>query len=92
MSAPAEIEAAVESALSRVGPRTCGDRRGARSAAMTLEAFQSTKLQAKTRAVIEQANTIITEHRHLGFTLTLRQLFYQFVSRPSLGVANTLRD
>jgi hypothetical protein len=27
-----------------------------------------------------------------GFTLTLRQLFYQFVSRPALGLANTVED
>ena len=28
----------------------------------------------------------------VGFTLTLRQLFYQFVSRPALGLANTFED
>jgi hypothetical protein len=31
--------------------------------------------------VIEQANEIIAEYEAAGFTLTLRQLFYQFVSR-----------
>ncbi len=48
---------------------------------MSLEAFEATKLQAKTLALIEQANSIIAEYEALGFVLTLRQLFYQFVSR-----------
>jgi hypothetical protein len=39
--------------------------------------------------VIDQANTIIDEYFAQGFTLTLRQLFYQFVSRALLE--NTLR-
>jgi hypothetical protein len=33
------------------------------------------------REVIEQANVIIEEYREQGFDLTLRQLYYQFVSR-----------
>lgn len=33
---------------------------------------------------IEQANTIIREYADAGYTLTLRQLFYQFVSRDLL--------
>jgi hypothetical protein len=32
-------------------------------------------------ARIEQANAILTEYAGQGFTLTLRQLFYQFVAR-----------
>lgn len=32
-------------------------------------------------SLIETANGIIAEYRALGFTLTLRQLYYQFVSR-----------
>lgn len=35
-------------------------------------------------AIIEQANNIIDEYRRQGFTLTLRQLYYQFVSRDLL--------
>ena len=35
----------------------------------------------KVRAVIDQANEIIEEYQAKGFTLTLRQLYYQFVSR-----------
>jgi hypothetical protein len=39
---------------------------------------------------IEQANTIITEYQAQGFDLTLRQLYYQFVSRDL--IPNTLKD
>jgi hypothetical protein len=45
------------------------------------ECFEPTDFRAPTLAVIRQANTIIDEYAALGFTLTLRQLFYQFVSR-----------
>jgi hypothetical protein len=51
---------------------------------MACEAFRSQNFQAKTTAVIEQANTIIAEYTRQGFTLTLRQLFYQFVARALL--------
>jgi hypothetical protein len=40
--------------------------------------------------VIEQANEIIDEYAAQGFDLTLRQLYYQFVSRDLLR--NTLRE
>lgn len=46
-----------------------------------LEAFTSNDFRGKTLAVIEQANVIIAEYQRQGFTLTLRQLYYQFVSR-----------
>ncbi len=36
---------------------------------------------AKTLAVIERANEIIEDFAAQGFDLTLRQLYYQFVSR-----------
>ena len=39
---------------------------------------------------IEKANTIIADYKEQGFDLTLRQLFYQFVSRDLL--ANTQRE
>ena len=48
---------------------------------MVKEAFVTINFQAKTLAVIEQANTIIAEYAAQGFTMTLRQLYYQFVSR-----------
>ena len=40
--------------------------------------------RAATLEQIEQANRIIAEYQRQGFTLTLRQLFYQFVSRELL--------
>lgn len=42
------------------------------------------KFRAEAQAVIVQANTIITEYANAGYDLTLRQLFYQFVSRDLL--------
>jgi len=43
--------------------------------------FSSVKLRGSSLAVIAQANVIIDEFAAMGFTLTLRQLYYQFVSR-----------
>jgi hypothetical protein len=48
---------------------------------MSHEAFVETKFHKSTLAVIQQANAIIAEYEAQGFTLTLRQLYYQFVSR-----------
>ena len=59
---------------------------------MALELFQPRKFQARALSVIGSANAIIAEYQALGFTLTLRQLFYQFVSRPALGLANTFDE
>ena len=53
------------------------------------ETFKAIRFKPATLALIEHANGIIDEYQALGFTLTLRQLFYQFVSRPALGLANT---
>jgi hypothetical protein len=39
------------------------------------------RFNATSRKLIEQANTIIAEYTAQGFDLTLRQLYYQFVSR-----------
>jgi hypothetical protein len=39
---------------------------------------------------INKANAIITEYRNQGFELTLRQLYYQFVSRDF--IANNMRE
>jgi hypothetical protein len=57
---------------------------------MSCEAFETIKLQGKSLALIEKANAIIAEYQALGFTLTLRQLFYQFVSRQA--ISNTLAE
>jgi hypothetical protein len=51
---------------------------------MTAEVFIPYKPHAATLRVVEQANGIIGEYEEQGFTLTLRQLFYQFVARALL--------
>jgi len=43
--------------------------------------YASKQFTAGTLAIIEQANEIIVEYAAQGFDLTLRQLYYQFVSR-----------
>src|SRR5580704_4773196 len=54
---------------------------GARETQMPCEEFVSRNFSAGSLALIEHANTIIDEYQAEGFTLTLRQLYYQFVSR-----------
>ena len=44
------------------------------------ERFKDIKLRAKALATIDQANRIIDEYKDQGLDLTLRQLYYQFVS------------
>lgn len=44
-------------------------------------AYVNRAFSAETLAVIEKANQIIEEYTAQGFDLTLRQLYYQFVSR-----------
>jgi hypothetical protein len=48
------------------------------------ECFARKNFHRKTQALIEQANAIIAEYRAARFTLTLRQLYYQFVARGFL--------
>ncbi len=48
---------------------------------MVKEAFIQYKPHKATAQKIEWANTIISEYQAQGYILTLRQLFYQFVSR-----------
>ncbi len=48
---------------------------------MAHEKFIEINFRTKTRALIEQANSIIAEYQARGFTLTVRQLYYQFVAR-----------
>ena len=52
--------------------------------------YQKFKFKSETLALIEQANEIIEDYEAQGFSLTLRQLYYQFVSRDLLG--NTQRN
>lgn len=51
---------------------------------MTYECFENKTFQAKTQEVIEKADDIIREYQGQGYTLSLRQLYYQFVARGLL--------
>jgi hypothetical protein len=46
--------------------------------------YKSIKLNKSSLEIVGQANTIIAEYAAAGYMLTLRQLFYQFVSRDLL--------
>lgn len=48
---------------------------------MAREAFIDRAFKPDTLGVIHKANEIIAEYREQGFTLTLRQLYYQFVAK-----------
>jgi hypothetical protein len=52
--------------------------------------FQNIKLRSESLALIEQANEIIEQYQSAGYRMTLRQLYYQFVSKNLL--ANTERN
>jgi len=43
--------------------------------------FIHKNFRAKSRAIIRKANEIIEEYSAQGYSLTLRQLYYQFVAR-----------
>ena len=45
------------------------------------DAFIEKRFNRSSIVIIEQANIIIAEHQAEGYTLTLRQLYYQFVHR-----------
>lgn len=48
---------------------------------MPFISYESFNFTDKRLALIETANTIIDDYRAQGYTLTLRQLYYQFVAR-----------
>lgn len=48
------------------------------------EAFQDISFRTSSLTIIGQADAIIREYQARGYTLTLRQLYYQFVSRDLL--------
>lgn len=52
---------------------------------MATETFIPKNFQGKSLAIVEQANAILDEYQAAGFTLTLRQLYYQFVARGLLA-------
>ena len=49
------------------------------------EAFIEKRFNRSSWAIIEHANIIIAEHQAEGYTLTLRQLYYQFVHRKLIA-------
>lgn len=48
------------------------------------------KFSPDVRSIIDQANVIIAEYERQGYSLTLRQIYYQFVSRDI--IENTLQS
>lgn len=52
--------------------------------------YQTQRFNRKSQLVIDKANEIIEEYAAQGYDLTLRQLYYQFVSRDL--VANTQKE
>lgn len=52
---------------------------------MAREAFIERRFSPGSVALIEKANEIIVAYQAMGFTLTLRQLYYQFVSRDLIA-------
>lgn len=57
---------------------------------MALEKFETFNFRKSTLAKIAQANAIIAEMQAEGYTLTVRQLYYQFVARDLLE--NTMQN
>lgn len=57
---------------------------------MPLIQYKEFRFQAKSQRLITIANRIIDEYVAKGFTLTLRQLYYQFVARGV--IPNTMKD
>ena len=51
--------------------------------------YVARKFNAATQVIIDQANEIIDEYEAKGYTLTLRQIFYQFVSRDLIANKQT---
>lgn len=54
------------------------------------EAFEEWSPQRHAQVELDHVNSIIAEYQRRGFTLTVRQLYYQFVARDL--TKNTLRD
>ena len=54
------------------------------------ELFINKRFSAASQGIIQQANDIIAEYHRQGFTLTLRQLYYQFVARAL--IPNNMRS
>ncbi|KKL29027.1 hypothetical protein LCGC14_2369240 [marine sediment metagenome] len=52
-------------------------------------AYINVKFRAGSLAIIAKANSIIEEYAAQGFTLTLRQIYYQFVARDLIANKQT---
>lgn len=59
---------------------------------MTYIAYKDHKFYGTSLLMIERANAIIAEYEQQGFSLTLRQLYYQFVARDWLPNRQTSYD
>ncbi|MCG5239565.1 hypothetical protein MCW82_07255 [Azospirillum doebereinerae] len=57
---------------------------------MPLECYATKRFIGRNAVVIDQANDIIADYQRQGFTLTLRQLYYQFVARAL--IPNTMQS
>lgn len=57
---------------------------------MSLQAYKTFRFMRGTKALIGHVNTIIEEYRLQGYVLTVRQVFYQLVSRDL--IPNTMRE
>jgi hypothetical protein len=53
------------------------------------ETFKNINFKPATQKVVDDANTIIAQYQAQGFTLTLRQLYYQFVARGLIANKQT---
>lgn len=49
------------------------------------ESFEATTFRGDTMEIIDKANALISSYRKQGYVLSLRQLYYQFVSRDWLA-------
>jgi len=56
---------------------------------MGFETFREINFKPATQRVIDDANNIIASYQAQGFTLTLRQLYYQFVARGLIANKQT---
>lgn len=54
------------------------------------QAYKNDRISSSVRALIDQINGIVTEYQRQGYMLTVRQLYYQLVSRAV--VENTLQS
>lgn len=69
--------------------RLCGSQPPVLGDPRMKEQFQDIAFRSSSLTIIEQADAILMEYQARGFVLTLRQLYYQFVSRDLLKNVQT---